>query len=322
MNLIVARVLISLVWLVGLIALWRGAKSRPNSPWAVTAALCLLGLATVSGMESWPTKLLPRALQLPRAASEGMIRTSARDSGTLVALRAAVIATELRSSQQTANAQVLKGQFDAEVRRLTEENEALRATPEQQAASIFDLSRNLATSADAERLSAAIVRFIEVNPQHPSCEQLRMVRSSLAFRREALKKLEAQAAAEAAAQEIAGKMTEVNDTRLSESLNGTIAALPQVDLSNALKDPDLERGRAVTWRGLILRIERKGRFIEGTMGVGGTLIYFVTSGTTFGVEDGRYAEFSGVFTQRVTLKPRSRYDSRALVAVGYFRYQN
>jgi hypothetical protein len=163
-----------------------------------------------------------------------------------------------------------------------------------------------------------------------------MVRSSLAFRREALKKLEAQAAAEAAAQEIAGKMTEVNDTRLSESLNGTIAdylvekglrydeiaALPRVDLSNALKDPDLERGRAVTWRGLILRIERKGRFIEGTMGVGGTLIYFVTSGTTFGVEDGRYAEFSGVFTQRVTLKPRSRYDSRALVAVGYFRYQN
>lgn len=230
----------------------------------------------------------------------------------------------------------MKTKLDASEKKVSE----LSATPEAIYADL--LPRLDARDVELDELDRRIAEVTTFRARFPASAQAKTLAVTLksweAPRKALVAKAEEAKAAEAA-RAVAAEIGEVEDggdlavapaqklaAYLVEKSLGfaELARMPQSRFEEAMKDPGLERGKALSVSGLIIQIRKEGPFFAGQMCAGtcSKIVYFVTPGKTTGLVEQKRATFSGIVTQRYTYANAAGGATHSILLVGYFDGQN
>lgn len=103
-----------------------------------------------------------------------------------------------------------------------------------------------------------------------------------------------------------------------------ISKLPKGSYSEAMKDPDSERGKAIIASGKVIQISKDGGYFKGLICADSwcnKIVYFLTPGTTRGINQGKRGKFAGVMTQKYSYDNVRGGQTHSILLVGYFRGQ-
>lgn len=219
--------------------------------------------------------------------------------------------------------------------------EALLQTPEQKLLSFSERTEKVADLENAQTLRKEMQAFITSNPKTAFAKSAGNQIKSLDAR---IKQFEKAQAEEAALEAIKGVRemlvgakdgTDLDLVRIllvssyikENNLNfEALKKMPHVNVEEAKKDPESERGKTLTVTGSVIQITKDGEWYTGLMatkkGYGiGQVYNFITPGTTKGIYEGKNGTFTGVFTQMYYYSTRAGGQNDALVLIGYFSGQ-
>ena len=219
------------------------------------------------------------------------------------------------------------------------ENAEFRKTPSAVSQEILAAADAAGSLSEIETVLTSIKEFRDRFPGAAEIKPLARRVSPLKKARNRMRKEAKQAEAMKAISEIKSQLSGVQDgADLSVRQMITVARhladkdlkysaiskMPHCNFKEAMKDPDSERGKSIRIRGRIIQITKDGDYFTGLICTGrfcDKIYYFMTPGTTRGLNEQSNASFAGIVAQRYSYPNSGGGTTHSLALVGYFKGQ-
>lgn len=226
--------------------------------------------------------------------------------------------------------------------KLRTELNQLKETPKARYRAIVALAESVTDTQGVDKIYSAIDKFRKTFPTAKETSLVLRVRSELRRKRAKFLTAEKKQQLLESIKSIRAILNGVSDgtdlslpqiIRLGQELKSNetryveLRKLPKTKWDDAMKDPDSERGKSISIYGKIIQISRDGDYFKGLIctenqyGWCDNFYYFVTPGTTKGINEDSKASFAGVFVQRYSYKTTGGGQKHSLALVGYFDRQ-
>jgi len=216
--------------------------------------------------------------------------------------------------------------------------EELKKTPEQVYQTLVEKAEQVGDSRSAGAAIEEVDSFIAKNPTSPLLKSAQQLKGELQKKLKTYETEEARQAALKALDDIKASLAGIKDgeeldaltlMKLAQKIQGSyslqvLKQLPQTGYKAAMKDPDAERGAVISARGTVIQIRKEAlpenfTIYEGILLQSGfNAVYFIALGSTKGIYEDSWANFTGVFAQIYSYPNAGGGTTHSVVAVGYF----